>query len=274
MPAVDLTRLAHQIHHVTEAFSDPARLRSRCLDLLEFYGSRVRPSYRSGRSASVRSFGVPPGVMRAVQQALEDRAAADPYAGSMAAEILWATPVLEARWLAVALLEHQPLDGLANWIADWSETAQDSMLLERLAAGPVRRLWRTGPDLFWSSVGRSLAEEGPATVVTLLALEDIVPDLEPDDLPRVFAALESSPIPLAGDAWRAYIEVVRACARRSPPETAHLLVEALEHARPGATRLTRQTMGEFPLPQREALRQALRLGEAKSAPARSRPATP
>jgi len=266
MPAVELSRLQHQLDHVTEVFGDPARLRSRCLDLLDFYAVRVRPGSSGGRTGTVRSLGVPAAVMRALQQALVGRADADSYAGAMAAETLWATPVMESRWLAISLLERQPLASLPDWIATWSETAEDPQLLERLAVGPQRRLWRGDPDLFWRAAADDLHADGAPTTVALLALEEIVPDLNPDDLPRVFAVLEAAPVPVSGEAWRAYLEVVRVAARRSPPETARFLVDQIEHARPGATRVARQTLSDFPPRQREALREALRLGETIEPP--------
>jgi len=261
MPAVELSRLQYQIAHVTEAFGDPPRLRSRCLDLLNFYAVRVRSGSSGGRTGTVRSLGVPAAVMRAVEQALVGRAEADSYAGAMAAETLWVTPVMESRWLAISLLERQPLASLPDWIANWSETAEDPQLLERLAVGPHKRLWRGDPDLFWKTAAGDLHSDGAPKTVALLALEEIVPDLNPDDLPRVFAVLEAAPVPVSGEAWRAYLEVVRVAARRSPPETARFLVDEIEHARPGATRLARQTLSDFPPRQREALREALRLGE-------------
>jgi hypothetical protein len=263
MPAVELSRLQHQIDHVTEVFGDPARLRSRCLDLLEFYASRVRSGPGGGRTGTVRSLGVPAAVMRALEGDLGRRAKVDPHAGAMAAETLWATPVMEARWLAVGLLERQPLSSLPDWAVTWAQTAEDPQLLERLAEGPLRRVWRGDPQLFWRVSAANLLVEGAPTTVTLLALERIVPDLEPDDLPRIFATLEAAAVPLTGEAWRAYLEVVRAAARRSSPETARFLVDGIEHARPGVARVTRQTLSDFPPRQREALRQALRLSETK-----------
>ena len=264
MPAVDPARLERQIRHVTEVFADPVRLRSRTADLLEFYGNRVRPSASGGRTGSLRSLGVPTAVLRALQQALEEQAAADPHAGAMAAETLWTSSVLEARWLAVSLLERQSVHTLPSWIVDWSETAEDPDLVARLATGPMRRLWHGAPDLFWECAAANLQTAGSSTAVTLLALQHIIPDLEADDLPRVFEILEASPVPVAGEAWRAYLDVVRVCARRSPAETARFLVDAIENARPGATRAARQTLSEFPPRQRDALRHALRLSESRS----------
>jgi hypothetical protein len=264
MPAVELARLHHQIDHVLEAFGDAPRLRARCLDLLEFYAIRVRPGSSGGRTGTVRSLGVPTAVMRTLEQGLGVRAEADLHAGAMAAETLWAIPVMEARWLAVSLLEKQPLEDLPSWIEDWSRTAEDPQLLERLAGGPLRRIWRSDPDRFWRTAAADLASDDASTTTILLALERIVPDLAPDELPRLFAVLEEAPIPMAGEAWRAYLEVVRVAARRSSPETARFLVDAIEQARPGGTRLARQTLSDFPPRQREALRHALRLGESSA----------
>jgi hypothetical protein len=265
MPAIDPSRLRHQIEHVAEAFADPARLRSRTLDLLEFYASRVRAGSGGGRTGTVRSFGVPVAVMRALQQALQERAQAEPHDGAMAAEMLWAVPVLEARWLAVALLESQHVLSLPGWIAAWAETADDPQLVARLAVGPMRRVWIDAPDLFWQSAAANLAGEGPATTVTLLALEHLLPGLAADDLPRLFTILEASAIPQAGEAWRAYLEMMRALVRRSPAETARFLVDAIEGSRPAAPRVARQLLAEFPTRQHEALREALRPGETTRA---------
>jgi hypothetical protein len=188
----------------------------------------------------------------------------------MAAEALWTPPVLEARWLAVALLELQPVASLPEWVVGWSETAEDPELVERLAAGPMRRVWRGAASLFWTAAEANLQASGPAATVTLLALRDIVPELAPDELPRVFELLDRSPVPPAGEGWRAYLGVVGACGRRSPPETARFLVDSIEHARPGATRVARRLLPDFPPRHRDALRQALRLTEARAGASSSR----
>ena len=261
MPAIDPSRLERQIAHVMEVFDDPRRLHARCLDLLEFYAARVRQGANAGRVGSLRSLGVPSAVTRRLQQALVERALRAPYAGAMAAETLWSSPVLEGRALAVALLECQPVAALPDWVTAWSHTAADPHLLETLAAGPMRRLWRERQDLFWAAVALDLTAEDASTTVALLALEQVIPDLEPDDLPRLFAALEASPVPGAGEAWRAYVAAVRVAVRRSPSEAARFVVDEIEHARPGASRLARQILADFPPRQREAVRQALRLGE-------------
>jgi hypothetical protein len=261
MPAIDPSRLEQQIARVTEVFGDPARLRSRCLDLLEFYASRIRPNYSVGRTGTVRSLGVPAPVMRRLEQALGEKAIADSYAGAMAAEILWATPVMETRWLAIGLTEHQPLTSLPDWIAAWSQSAEDPQLLERLAAGPMRRLRDGDPELFWRTEAAHLSYQDSASTVALVALQQTIPALEADGLPRVFALLGSTPVPTAGESWRAYLEVLKAAAHRSSPETARFLVDEIEHARPGATRVARQLLADFPPSQRSAVRDALRLSE-------------
>jgi hypothetical protein len=213
---------------------------------------------------------VPAAVLRALEQRLRRAAEADPHAGAQAAETLWATSVMEARWLAVGLLELQPIEKQPDWVMDWSETAEDAQLLERLASGPLTRLRALDAEVFWTTVAAGLAADGPPTTLALIALRDVLPNLDADELPRVFAELEAAPVPLAGEAWRAYVEVVQAAARRSPPETARFLVDEIENSRPGSTRLARQTLADFPPRQRESLRYALRLTESASLP-RQRP---
>ena len=264
MPAIDPSRLEKQVAGVMEAFAEPSRLRSRCLDVLEFYASRVRLSGGEGRTGAGRSLGVPAAVLRELERGLRASAAADSHAAAMAAEILWATAVQEARLLAIALLERQPVDELPSWVQAWVQTADDSLLLERLASGPLRHLRQEDLALFWQTLAVYLQSRAPSQVtIGLLALQDAVGGVDAGDLPRVFVLLSQAPPPQAGEAWRAQVAVLREAARRSPAEAARYLVDEIERARPGATRLTRQVINEFPPRQQEALRQSLRLGTAR-----------
>ena len=261
MPAVDPSRLEKQVGRVLEAFSEPSRLRSRCLDVLEFYASRVRLSGgREGPSGAGHSLGVPAPVLRELERGLRSSAAADAYAAAMAAETLWATPVQEARLLAIALLERQPVEDLPGWVRAWVQTADDSLLLERLACGPLRHLRQRNVGLFWETLASYFESRAPSQVtIGLLGLQDALADVDAAALPRVFALLSQAPPPQAGEAWRAHVALLRQAARRSPAEAARYLVDEIERARPGAARLTRQVMDEFSPRQQEAIRQALRL---------------
>jgi hypothetical protein len=125
----------------------------------------------------------------------------------------------------------------------------------------MRRLWDGDPELFWATEAVHLSLQGAAATVALLTLQQIIPALEADGLPRVLAVLGSAPVPTAGESWRAYLEVLRAAARRSPPETARFLVDEIERARPGAMRMARQLLADLPPSQRGAVRGALRLSE-------------
>ena len=265
VPAIDPTRLEKQVGRVTEAFAEPSRLRRRCLDVLEFYASRVRQSGEGGgRTGAGRSLGVPVAVLRELERVLRVSAAADSHAAAMAAEALWATPVQEARLLAIALLDRQPVDDLPSWVQAWVQTADDSLLLERLASGPLRHLRQDNLDLFWQTLAAYIQSRAPSQVtIGLLALQDAVAGVDAGDLPRVFALLAQAPPPQAGEAWRAQVEVLREIARRSPAEAARHLVDEIERGRPGSTRLTRQVLNEFPPRQQEALRQSLRLGAGR-----------
>ena len=260
MPAVDTSRLDKQVGRVMEAFAEPSHLRSRCLDVLEFYASRVRHARAETPGGMSRSLGVPAAVLRELERGLASSADADAYAAAMAAETLWATPVYEARLLAIGLLERQPAENLPGWVASWALTANDSLLLERLASAPLRRLRRSGGEIFWTSLADYFESRQPAQVtIGLLALQDAVREVDAADLPRVFGVLSRAPSLPAGEAWRALVAVLRETARRSPSEAARYLVDEIERARPGAARLARQILNEFPPVQQEALRQSLRL---------------
>jgi hypothetical protein len=216
MPAVDPARLRKQVSLVTEALTDPSRLRSRCLDVLEFYASRVRPGGGVVRGGQGRSLGVPTPVLRELERALLASARADTHAGAMAAETLWAAPIQEARLLAVALLEVQPADDLPGWVLAWSQTAGNSQLLQRLACGPLRLLRSVRSELSgrrW----RHLRVGRPATGDDQSACrQGAVGDVDTADLPRLFGLLSRAP-PQAGGVrrWRSSRAARRPRKRRA-----------------------------------------------------------
>lgn len=259
MPAIDQARLEQQVADVVAAFDDPARLRHRVLDLLEFYASRVRPTSPAGRLGAVRSLGVPTPVMRAIENGWRPRAVSDRLAAAMAAETLWTAPVLEARLLAIALLREQSADQVPAWAEAWSHTAEDPVLLEALA-GCLQTLHRVDKEGFWAALARYLATpRGPEIVLGLRALESCGEALWAEEIPRALELLAGMHPPTAGEAWRAHVATLRALAQRSPPETARFLVDEMERARPGAGRLARQLLEDFPPLEQEALRRSLRL---------------
>ncbi|HSR48710.1 MAG TPA: hypothetical protein VLL77_12080 [Anaerolineales bacterium] len=260
MPAIDQARLDRQIQDIVAAFGDPARLRYRVLDLFEFYASRVRPATPASGAGVLPSLGVPAPVLRAVEAALRARALDDRLAAGMAAEALWTGPVVESRLVAITLLEIQPPEDLPPWVEAWAQTAGDASLLERLAGGPMRIVHRLAPERFWEATGANLASgHGAVVILGVRSLEASIDDMDAGELPRAFEALGGMTPPEAGEAWRAEVALVRALARRSPPETAQFLVDQIEQARPGATRIARQMLEAFPALERDALRRSLRL---------------
>lgn len=210
--------------------------------------------------ASVPSLGVPAPVLRALETALRGPALEDHLAGAMAAETLWTAPLAEARLLAIALLELQPSEEIPLWAEAWARTADDPALLERLAAGPVRLIHGVDPERFWAAISVYIASPHAAEIILgLRSLEASMEDLDAGEMPRTFEVLEGLAPLEGGEAWRAQLGLVRALARRSPPETARFLVDQIEQARPGATRMARQMLEDFPALEREALRRSLRL---------------
>lgn len=259
MPAVNPERLEAQLDGVVQAFPDPGRLVRRCTELVEFYASRVRATGRTNRSGSIRSLDVSASVLGVVERRLLEAAAADRYAGAMAAEALWKTPLLETRLLAIGLLAQRPIEDLADRVSTWAATADDDRLLDRLAGGPLLRLSRQAPDRFWLALTEWF-ESRPTRLAGLawLALAAAIPDLDPAALPRAFEAMEGAPPAVAGEAWRGRVGALEAAARRSPPETARFLVDQLEAGRPGAALLARHLLPGFPAAEQAALRAALR----------------
>jgi hypothetical protein len=259
MPAVRPAHLEAQLGEIEAAFQDPEGLLRRCLDLLEFYSSRVRQVSGAGRSGSLRSLEVPVTVVRELERRLLRSAAAHEHAAALAAERLWGTSLLETRLLGIALLTARPIDELPEWVAAWSQTADDGRLLERLAEGPLRRLGLERPELLWSTLAQyTAARSSRLTTLAWMALRAIIPHLDAADLPRLYDALAAAPAADAGEAWRARVGALEAAGRRSPAETARFLLDELDRGRPGTAQLLRQVLPSFPAREQAALRTALR----------------
>jgi hypothetical protein len=263
LPAVDPERLRNQIGRVVAVFDDPPRFRFRCLELLEFYESRVRPTAFGSASVGIRALGVPTAVLRDLEAELRSAAEADTYAGAMNAETLWTAPVVEARLLAIAIVETQPASGISDWVGAWADTAEDPLLIDRLARGPLRSLHAADGLGYWSALrGYLESRSAPRVTLAMDSIGELAAELPDDELAEVFAALGAARLPGTGESWRALVEMMRRLAARTPAETAQHLIDAMAAARPNAARLARQTLDAFPGRQRQALRRELRLASA------------
>jgi hypothetical protein len=259
VPAIDPDRLTRQVAKVVAAVGDPAELRRRTVDLLEFYADRTR---RPGPSTQVDdvppSFGAPRPVMRALTSRLVDAAAGRPERALSAAEALWRADYRESRLLAAALVGSVTGDAAAEWAERHAVAADDKVVLAEIAGRGLAGWRGAAPMTFVDRLPRWLdSPKRPIQQMALLAIVSAADDPQFNQLPRLFPLLAGRSGNLRGEIRNALTSAVRALARRSPPETTHFMLAELASGEAGAIRLARNVLDALPEDTASRLRQAI-----------------
>lgn len=261
MPAVDPARLQREIEALTEVATDSTVLARRTLDLLEFYAEQPRRVASSEAAIPHKAFGVPHPVIRGLGAALQARLRDSPEAAVAAASTLWEAGYRETQLLAASVLGVVKGKDAAVWAAARAETCKDGVCLMELARTGLAG-WRAAePQTCLAQISAWL-RSGSERVRTLGAssLAALVDDAAFEDVPAVFRLLASLPLAGHGVFRGALEQTVGALARRSPPEAARFLLDALRLRTPGAEALIRRSLSAFPARQRSLLEAALSEG--------------
>jgi hypothetical protein len=261
MPAVDPARLEREIETLMEAAAEPQALTRRVLDLLEFYAERARRTAGTEAATPYKAFGVPRPVVRGLGAALRARLGDNPEAALAAASALWGAGYRETQFLAASILGVLQGREAAGWAAARAETCPDAVCLAELARSGLAG-WRAAEPQTYLAQTSAWLRSGSERVRALGAtgLTALVDDASFEDLPAVFRLLTDLPLAGHGVFRRALEQTVDALARRSPPEAARFLLDALRLGTPGAASLARRSLPAFPARQRGLLEEALSEG--------------
>lgn len=269
MPAIQPDLLEQQARQLAEQSANPASFIRGLQRLLDFYADRTRrPAQGSLPPPPLTSYRVPSVVLRQIALALKPALADDHAAALALVDALWEQPALECRLLAAQVLGQLPLptpepvlDRLQRWIRPPSgpqiQLAPDPLRLVLEAA--LGKLKQQSPaDVLeltrqWLESQRTY-EQMAGLQVVLLFLEDE----HFENLPLLFKLIQPFLGRLPSALRPDMVEVVRQLARRSPPEAAYLLRQALDQPEhPDTPWLIRQTLEDFPPAQQASLRQRL-----------------
>lgn len=259
MPAVDLERLARQIEGVLNARTDPHALARGCLDLLEFYRDRSRHSLVGPRAAArARGLGAPRPVVRALGQALRQAARDRPQETLALAAALWQRGARETRSLAIMLLPEVSGDEAAAWAEPRAAACDDFELLDELATSGLGRWRRERPPGFLQTAGRWLkADSVGLRALALLTLRAAADAPNTDAIPAIFHLLPDGLAGHRGISRKALLRLLETLARRSPQETARLMLDHLQSDGGDGAALIQDLLPAFPVSQRARLRNAL-----------------
>ncbi len=259
MPAVDLERLARQIEAVVAVGTDPHAVARGCLDLLEFYRDRSRHSPVAQRAAArAAAFGAPRPVVRALAQALRQAVRDRPQEALALAASLWQHEARETRSLAIMLLSVVSGDEAAAWAEPRAAACDDFDLLDDLAASGLGRLRREHPQAFLQSAGRWLkADSARLRAMALLSLRAAAEAPNTEAVPAIFHLLPHGLTGHRGISRKALLRLLETLARRSPQETARLVLDHLRSGGVEGAALLQDLLPAFPPSQQARLRKAL-----------------
>jgi hypothetical protein len=264
MPAIQPAQLKQQAALLAEHFHEPAAFARSLHHLLDLYADRARRLGHIGIKPSLlEAYHVRPPVLRQVTQELTPRLEADPDAGLRLCRALWEQPILEFRTLAIQCLGRIPPqrpESILELLLIWVQSHPEDTLLTALLTDGLARLRREDQPAFLAAIESWMASSDLSLVQ--MGLRAALPLLESErfeNLPAFFRLIAPltrlAPTVLRPD----LLAVLAALARRSPAETAYFLEEGLALPRHSDTAwLIRRLLKDFPAPQAEKLRAALR----------------
>ncbi len=259
MTAVDPARLEKELGRLVESLKDPAELRRRCLDLLEFYADRARRPGASSRSEDAPwVIGVPRPVLRSVSRALRTGVDQNPGLAAPVAKTLWELGYRETQLIAATLLGVLPDSEAADCVEQWSADSRDGLAAAALVREGMTN-WRTNhPEAYFQKASEWLSRrEQHLQRLGLHALGAAMEEPGFDHLPVVFRMLEGMLGRTKGESRRITIGLIEDLAALSPQETAGFLLDELRREGEAERKLIRKVLDAFPPQQREILRNAL-----------------
>jgi len=259
MPAIDPTRLSHELDSLGGLVDDPEAAVRACLSLLDFYADRTRRPMTTTADLA-RKFGAPAPVVRQLAHRLASAATLLPDSGERLADALWEADFRETRLAAVAIFEERTDDSVPAWVEAQARTCSDKTVLSALGGQGIRS-WRAAhPDAFleraWSWIDES---DSRLTAVAIMALAEAISQPEFPLGPKLFQGLEDRFDRLAALPRRTLTDLLRKLADRSPAETAQMLKYHLTHGQSQRAMgdAVRSSLPSFPARQRRVLEAAL-----------------
>jgi hypothetical protein len=259
MPAILPDHLETQINTVLRAFDDPQLLVRRTLDVMQFYADRTRRPARVDKGENVPwAFGAPLPVLRSLKSALVARAAAGPEKVWDLAETLWEAGYRETQILAAQIVGIHADERVVLWVESKAPSAVDGMALASLGGEALER-WRVkhGREFLARVSSWLQTQDFRLLAFGLAAVTHAARDQRFEDIPSVFPLLRGMAERVQGEDKRQLANLMRALARRSPPEAARFLREERMRCDERAHWLVRACLNAFPARMQGELRRTL-----------------
>lgn len=258
MPTIKLARLKQETASLSEHFSEPATYLRGLEHLLQNYSVPVhRQGQVKGMRPVLKSYEVPPPLLKHLQIELAEQARQAPQAALAVADGLWARRTIETRQLAARLLgaiEASPHELIAR-LESWAGQDHEPILAPELAQQATLSLSVRHPDQLILFAQRLLASgEVRKQAFALGALRTLLDGAQFANLPAIFEIL-SEVARVADRKLRPDLAaLLGALAQRSPKETEFFIEQGLESgANPGLQWVARRVMKALPADSRDRL---------------------
>ena len=259
MTSIQPEQLANEVNDIRSLISEPPKLRSKLVEILEFYSDRTRRSQTSIRSKDAeRKFGVPNPVMKALERGLKQSILENLDYASEISEELWEVNYREPRLLAIVLLEHCDYDAIMNRVEAWSLMTKDYEILSKLAETLVLQWGSMGYSKFSEIVTKWLkSKKTERRLLSLLTLQFVASAPDFEDIPHIFHLIRVYEISNVQKLRRAYYDLLRSLVQRSSAETARYLLDVYETHEQRGRRLIKELLPEFPSEEQGRLQRVL-----------------
>jgi len=259
MTSIKPERLAKEVEEIQNLISDSPKLRSRIVDVLEFYSDRIRRSQAAIRSkGGGRKFGVPFPVMKALERGLRQSIVKDSADATEISEALWQVQYRETRLLAIALLDQSPLNLLLEKVEDWSQETKDYEVLRKMAETLVYQWGREGYAGFGETLSDWLESETLThKLIAILSMHAAARDPGFEDIPQIFYLIRVHEVADYSQLHRGLHDLLRSLIHRSSSEAARFLFDVFELNQRNGRKLVKELLPDFPSDDQLRLRQVL-----------------
>lgn len=264
MPAVELSRLKHQLDDLSKVFDKPPLFREGLNHLLDFYADRVyRQSMTLKPAPFTPTYRVPPLVLRFMEQEILRLTKSYPGEALAVADELWRQNNLEARLFAaeiLGLLTPEYREDVFNRLKAWAEDARDTIPLNLLLTRGTISLRSQEPMTWFRQIENWARDDREKIqILAVRALQAFADEESFDNLPPVYRLLTPL-VHSAGLGLKPPLEsILESLARRSPGETAYFLRQILAvTTNPATIRLIRKIIPAFESDYQAAIKAAVK----------------
>ena len=263
MPAVNPTRLKHQIEELLQIFNTPKVFRRRLQDLFSLYANRaLHHGDTPQQQPTSPMYHLPPPLVRQLHMDLKPLIIRDPQAALELGNELWKDSHFEIKQLAVYILGNTPLeepDLILGQLETWLDPDLDEGLKSTLLSTGTLTLQNKFPTE-WESFLQSLLNHSDPKMVGfgIQGIQTSVERTNFNNFPIAFRLL--SPIIQNPDStnMEELENLTETLIKQSPTETAFFLKQTLSISRsPETSRLIKRSLSLFPENIRQDLKSSL-----------------